>query len=141
MPPCSSIKRSMRRRRRKRANRKKQTSNPAARKRKQRRRLLPEHRAFALCAQRTCCPLILLQRSKTRWAHRLESLGSVSGREYFIRSSSYNRFRQKHSGSIFGTAISQARNKFDRDNFVHRTLIDTASVAYSPRKIAGTRSA
>jgi hypothetical protein len=70
---------------------------------------------------------------QTRWAHRLESLCSVSG--------SYNRFRQKHFGSIFGTAISQARNKFGRDNFIHRTLIDTASVAYSPRKIVGTEGA
>jgi hypothetical protein len=47
----------------------------------------------------------------------------------------------KHYGSIFGTAISQARNDFGHDNFIDRVLIDTASVAYSPIKILGTEGA
>jgi hypothetical protein len=54
---------------------------------------------------------------------------------------SYNRFRQKRSGSIFGTAISQARNKFDRDIFLHRILSETIPAAYSAKKVAGTAGA
>jgi hypothetical protein len=37
----------------------------------------------------------------------------------------------KDCGSIFGTAISQARNEFGRNNFIDRTLIGTAAVAYN----------
>jgi hypothetical protein len=47
----------------------------------------------------------------------------------------------KHSGSIFGTAISQARNKFDPDNFNHCALIVTASAVYFTIKIRGMAGA
>jgi hypothetical protein len=49
--------------------------------------------------------------------------------------------RQKRSGSIFGTAISQARNEFDRDISIHRTLSETIPAAYSAKKFAGTEGA
>jgi hypothetical protein len=45
------------------------------------------------------------------------------------------------SGSIFGTAISQTRNKFDRDNFNHCILIVTASAVYFTIKIRGMAGA
>src|SRR6266513_167773 len=45
------------------------------------------------------------------------------------------------SGSIFGTAISQTRNKFDPDNFNHCVLILTASAVYVTIKIRGTAGA
>jgi hypothetical protein len=54
---------------------------------------------------------------------------------------SYNRFRQKRSGSIFGTAISQARNKFDRDISLHCILSETIPTGYSAKKFAGTEGA
>jgi hypothetical protein len=57
---------------------------------------------------------------KLRWAHRLESL---------------------YSGSIFGTAISQARNDFGDGNLIHCTLSGTISAVYNAEKIAGTRGA
>jgi hypothetical protein len=70
---------------------------------------------------------------QTRRAHRLESLCSVSG--------SYNRFRQKHFGSIFGTAISQARNDFDDDEFRRCILSNTISTSYGTQKMIGTAGA
>jgi hypothetical protein len=45
------------------------------------------------------------------------------------------------SGSIFGTAISQTRNKFDPDNFNHCVLIVTASAVYFTIKIRGMADA
>jgi hypothetical protein len=51
------------------------------------------------------------------------------------------RRRDECSDSIFGTAISQARNKFDPDNFDHCVLIVTASVLYHTIEIGGTAGA
>jgi len=48
---------------------------------------------------------------------------------------------QRCSGSIFGTDISQARNDSGHDNFIHWSLIVTASVTYNVKKIVGTQSA
>jgi hypothetical protein len=45
------------------------------------------------------------------------------------------------SRSIFGTAISQTRNKFDPDNFNHCVLIVTASAVYFTIKIRGMAGA
>jgi hypothetical protein len=56
------------------------------------------------------------------------------GQRIFYPLKSYNRFRQKHFGSIFGTAISQARNNFGHDNFIQQTLRDTISNTYSAKK-------
>src|SRR6476646_6798789 len=166
MPPFSSIKRSIRRRRRKLANRKKRASNPAARKRNRRkRRLRPEHRVLP-CAPSghfVRFSLSVVSGVQLGSAHRLESLCSVLRQRIFYplkflvvaaavtggRISINSNFlppvtaaattlSAKHYGSIFGTAISQARNKFGRANFIHRTLIDTASAAYNPGKIVGT---
>src|SRR6266478_1967644 len=122
MPPFSSIKRSIRQRRRKLANRKKRASNPAARKRNRRKRWpRPEHRVLP------CAPSghfvrfrVDHQRSGTPLGAQLESLCS---------------------GSIFGTAISQARNDFDDDEFRRCILSNTISTSYGTQKIVGTEGA
>jgi len=47
----------------------------------------------------------------------------------------------KHYGSIFGTAISQARNDFDDDKFRRWILSNTISTPYGTKKIVGTEGA
>jgi hypothetical protein len=47
----------------------------------------------------------------------------------------------KHYGSIFGTAISQARNDFDDDEFRRCILSNTISTSYGTQKIVGTEGA
>jgi len=47
----------------------------------------------------------------------------------------------KHYRSIFGTAISQARNDFDDDEFRRCILSNTISTSYGTQKIVGTEGA
>jgi hypothetical protein len=47
----------------------------------------------------------------------------------------------KHYGSIFGTAISQARNDFNDDEFRRCILNNTISTSYGTQKIVGTKGA
>jgi hypothetical protein len=44
-------------------------------------------------------------------------------------------------GSIFGTAISQARNDFDDEEFRRCILSNTISTSYGTQKIVGTEGA
>jgi len=101
-----------------------------------------------------------------RWAHRLESLCSVLRQRIFYplkflvvaaavtggRISINSNFlppvtaaattlSAKHYGSIFGTAISQARNDFDDDEFRRCILSNTISTSYGTQKIVGTEGA
>jgi len=48
---------------------------------------------------------------------------------------------ERDRGSIFGTAISQARNEFDDDEFPHCNLSNTISTSYGTQKIVGTEGA
>jgi len=64
--------------------------------------------------------LSIISGMELRWAHGLESLCS---------------------GSIFGTAISQARNDFDDDEFRRCILSNTISTSYGTQKIVGTEGA
>jgi len=47
----------------------------------------------------------------------------------------------KHYRSIFGTAISQARNDFVDDEFRRSILSNTISTSYGTPKIVGTAGA
>jgi hypothetical protein len=47
----------------------------------------------------------------------------------------------KHYGSIFGTAISQARNDFDDDELRRCILSNTISTSYGTQKMVGTEGA
>jgi hypothetical protein len=101
-----------------------------------------------------------------RWTRRLESLCSVlrqrifyplkflvdSCRRHCGRISINSNFlppvtaaattlSAKHYGSIFGTAISQARNDFDDDEFRRCILSNTISTPYGTQKIVGTAGA
>src|SRR5205823_5836145 len=123
MPPFSSIKRSIRRRRRKLANRKKRVSNPAARKRNRRKRWLrPEHRVLPFAPS----------------AHFIRLSSSL---QLPPSPAAATTLSARHYGSIFGTAISQARNDFDDDEFRRCILSNTISTSYGTQKIVGTEAA
>jgi hypothetical protein len=88
-----------------------------------------------MCAKRTFCPLFFVgcQRSET-------PLGAQTGKSVF-RFAATTTLSAKHYGSIFGTAISQARNDFDDDEFRRCILSNTVSTSYGTQKIVGTEGA
>jgi hypothetical protein len=86
-----------------------------------------------MCAKRTFCPLFFVgcQRNET-------PLGAQAGKSVFRFAATLSA---KHYGSIFGTAISQARNDFDEDEFPRCILSNTISTSYGTQKIVGTEGA
>jgi hypothetical protein len=88
-----------------------------------------------MCAKRTFCPLssrfISSGGLQTASAHRLR-------KSVFCFAATLSA---KHYRSIFGTAISQARNDFDDDEFRRCILSNTISTSYGTQKIVGTDGA
>ena len=81
----------------------------------------------------------------------VEMIGNEEARGHWCKESSVQNPADDSAGyisastnvpvPIFGTAISQTRNKFDPDNFNHCVLIVTASAVYFTIKIRGMAGA
>ena len=106
-----------------------------------------------MCAKRTFVrfSLSVVSGVQLRSAHRLESLCSVLRQRIFYPlkflvvaaavTAAATTLSAKHYGSIFGTAISQARNDFDDEEFRRCILSNTISTSYGTQKIIGTEGA